>query len=40
MIEDEFGLPDGFEPALVKIDIKTDTETIENLSVNYLWDAG
>ena len=40
MIEDEFGLPDGFVPALVKIDIKTDTETIENLSVNYLWDAG
>jgi hypothetical protein len=40
MLEDEFTLPDGFVPDLVKIDIRTDTETIGNLSENHLWDAG
>jgi hypothetical protein len=40
MIEEEFTLPDGFDPDLVKIDIRTDTETIGNLSENRLWDAG
>jgi len=40
MIEEEFTLPDGFDPELVKIDIRTDTETIGNLSENRLWDGG
>jgi hypothetical protein len=40
MVEDEFSLPDGFDPELVKIDIRTDKETIGNLSENHLWDAG
>ncbi|MGD9255550.1 MAG: hypothetical protein PVF23_07275 [Chromatiales bacterium] len=39
MIDNEFGLPDGFDPELVKIEINTDMETIESPPQNFLWDA-
>ncbi len=40
MIEGEFRLPDDFDPETVKIDIKTDRETIERLSDSVPWETG
>ena len=40
MIEGEFRLPDDFDPETLKIDIKTDRETIERLSDSVPWETG
>ena len=37
MIDNEFDLPDDFEPDFVKVDISTDTETIDSLSQRFPW---
>ena len=39
MIEGEFGLPDGFKPDLVTIDIKTNNESVESLTRSFPWEA-